>query len=480
MTDEQRSDHHGNRDDQQTTEQPAVGPDPVHEPHPWAEQSPAGAPGRFGTSEPQGSFPSFTHRDDRRPDAAWDEPAGSYATTGDGPAAAPRRRRRALVPGVAALLAAALVGGGAGYVAGGQNDPTTAGQAAPVSSLTTSSAVPASDTTQTQTQVESVAQSVTPTVVQITEQSGQSGGTGSGAIIGSDGLILTNNHVVAGAASGGTLAVTFSDGTSSSATIVGRDPVTDLAVIRARTTRQLPVIALGDSATLRVGQQVVAFGSPLGLSGTVTTGIVSALNRPVTTAPEPTPGSGQGTNPFGQDPGAPTQTSPQPNSINALQTDAAINPGNSGGPLVDLQGRLIGLNSAIASLSGASSSGAQSGSIGLGFSIPVNQLKPIVAQLEKGEKATHAKLGVGVKDSTASNGLGNGAALEVTDTASAAAQAGLKTGDVVTKINSTPVPDAQTLVATVRSASRPGEKATVTYLRDGRTATTQVTLGSDG
>jgi len=462
MTDERRGEYEPNRDDQQSPDAPAQG-----------------AHGE-SREERQGSYPSFTHRDDRRPDAPYGEVTDSaghgdgagHGETGDTRVAPPRRRRRALVPAVAGLLAAALIGGGAGYVAGGVNADNRSAQGAAVSSLTSSSAVTASDTTTTQTQVESVAQSVTPTVVQITERSGQSGGTGSGAIISSDGLILTNNHVVAGAANGGTLAVTFSDGTSTSATIVGRDPVTDLAVIRAKTTRSLPVIALGDSSTIRVGQQVIAFGSPLGLSGTVTTGIVSALNRPVTTAAE-SDGSGQG-----QGPGQ-TQTTGQPNSINALQTDAAINPGNSGGPLVDLQGRLIGLNSAIASLS-ASSSSSQSGSIGLGFSIPVNQLKPIVAQLEKGEKATHALLGVSVKDSTATNGLGNGAELSVEDTASAAAKAGLETGDVVTKINSTPVPDSQTLVATVRSASRPGDKATITYVRGGRTATAEVTLGSDG
>ncbi len=442
---------------------------------------------------PSESYPSFTERDDRRPDAAWGQPADTGQPSLDSRsgqrwgaepvavAEAPRRSRRGLVSGTAALLAAALVGGGAGalggYAAG--NSADNGSRVAAVSSLATTSAVPASDTTSTQTQVESIARTVTPTVVQITERSGQSGGTGSGAIISSDGLILTNNHVVAGAAAGGSLAVTFSDGTSAPATIVGRDTVTDLAVIRVKTAKALQVIPFGDSSSIRVGQQVIAFGSPLGLSGTVTTGIISALNRPVTTAPDPTPGDGQGQNPFGQSqPGQGSTSAPAANTINALQTDAAINPGNSGGPLVDLQGRLIGLNSAIASLSGTSGS-SQSGSIGLGFSIPVNQLKPIVAQLEKGDKATHAQLGVSAQDSNAANGLGNGATVQV-NSGSAAAKGGLQTGDVVTRINSTPIPDSETLVATIRSASRPGDKVSVTYLRGGRTSTAQVTLGSDG
>jgi len=453
--------------------------------HPGA--SPGDQPG------PSSTYPSFTERDDRRPDSPWGGPQPADGPDhGPGYGAAPvavaerPRRRVGLASGMAALLAAALVGGGvggaAGWVAGDQHDGGS--NVAAVSSLaTTGAAVPASDTTQTQTQVEAIAAAVTPTVVQITERNGQSGGTGSGAIISSDGLILTNNHVVSEAADGGTLAVTFSDGTSAPATIVGRDTVTDLAVIRVTTDKALKVIQFGDSSSVRVGQQVIAFGSPLGLSGTVTTGIVSALNRPVTTADEDeSQGQSQDTNPFGGDDqgqGSTQTTTPTTNTINALQTDAAINPGNSGGPLVDLQGRLIGLNSAIASLSSSTSTSTQSGSIGLGFSIPVNQLKPIVAQLEKGEKATHAQLGVSVADSTASNGLGNGATIQV-NAGSAAAKGGLQTGDRVTKVNATPVPDAETLVATVRSASRPGDKVTITYVRGSRTATAQVTLGSDG
>ncbi len=415
---------------------------------------------------PSDSYPSFTERDDRRPDSPW----GSPDTSGDqraghdsggAPVAVaerPRRQRRGLTSGVAALLAAGLIGGsaggGVGYLLAEQNDsPSSA--SAPL----TAPVVQAADTSDTQTQVVAVAASVTPSVVQISVRSGQTGGTGSGAIINSDGTIVTNNHVVEAAADGGSIVVSFSDGTTAPAEIVGRDEVTDLAVIRADTDRQLQAINLGDSSTLRVGQTVVALGSPLGLSGTVTQGIVSALNRPV---------SSSGEQESGQQPTATT--------INALQTDAPINPGNSGGPLVDLSGRLIGLNSAIASLGGA---GGQSGSIGLGFAIPVNQLKPVVEQLAKGEAATHAQMGVTINNHTSSDGLTNGAEINsLTSPSGAAATAGLRVGDIITRVNTTPVIDAESLVATVRAA-RPGDEVTVTYLRGNRSATAQVKLGSD-
>jgi putative serine protease PepD len=205
---------------------------------------------------------------------------------------------------------------------------------------------------------------------------------------------------------------------------------------------------LGSSASLKVGQQVVAIGSPLGLSGTVTSGIVSALNRPVV--------SGE-------------QGSSATSVLNAIQTDAAVNPGNSGGALVDMAGRVVGINSAIASLGAAE--GSQGGSIGLGFAIPIDQAKRIADELESKGSATRAVLGV------AGENADGGARLTQVADGSAAAAAGLQVGDVVTRIGSTRVNGAESLMATVRSAA-PGTKVEVTYVRDGKTATTTVTLGS--
>ena len=245
----------------------------------------------------------------------------------------------------------------------------------------------------------------------------------------------------------------LSDGSTHRARIVGADPVTDLAVVRISGASGLTPATIGSSSHLVVGQPVVAVGAPLGLQGTVTTGIVSALDRPVSTSGE---SGSQGT------------------VIDAVQTDAPINPGNSGGPLVDASGRVIGINSAIASLGSSSPAGGQSGSIGLGFAIPVDQAMRVVHQLEAGRSATHAQLGVSVGDSTDPAG----AALEDVTAGSAAARAGLRTGDVVTAVDHQPVGDSTSLVAAIRSQA-PGDRVAVTYVRHGSTHTVEVTLGSD-
>ena len=204
-----------------------------------------------------------------------------------------------------------------------------------------------------------------PSVVKIYASGQQGSGSGSGIILTDDGEILTNNHVVEIAADGGELAVSFNDGRTAKATIVGRDPLTDLAVIQAEDVSGLTPATLGDSDDLAVGQQVVAVGSPFGLESTVTTGIVSALNRPVTTQGE---------------------SSTDPATVfPAIQTDAAINPGNSGGPLIDMNGQVVGIDSAIRTA--PSSGGEQGGSIGLGFAIPINDAIPIVEELRDGETA---------------------------------------------------------------------------------------------
>ena len=369
----------------------------------------------------------------------------------DAPSAPSGRRRTAALVASTAVLAG-LLGGGVGAAAVTVLDSSPAGTTGTTGTGSATGATVALPTGS----VAAVAQQVLPSVVSIQFSGADgSGGEGSGVILTSDGRILTNNHVVEGAANGGSLAVTFSDGSRADASIVGRDPVTDLAVIQAKGVSGLTPAKLGSSADLKVGQSVVAIGSPLGLAGTVTTGIVSAVNRPVVTGPESPSAGGSGS------------------VLNAIQTDAAINPGNSGGALVDLQGRVIGINSAIASL--GSSQGGQSGSIGLGFSIPIDQAKNVVEQLVATGTAAHGRLGVSVENSTTDV---LGAQLGDVTSGSAAAAAGLRSGDVITGFDGQPIDSADALVAAVR-ARQPGDSVTVTYERGGQTATTNVTLDSD-
>jgi putative serine protease PepD len=298
--------------------------------------------------------------------------------------------------------------------------------------------------------VEAVARAVTPSVVLLQVQGSKGSGEGSGVVVSSDGLILTNNHVVQFAAGGGQIRAVFSNGESAPAKIVGTDPVTDLAVVRAQGTRGLEPASIGTSASLQVGQQVVAIGAPLGLQGTVTTGIVSALDRPVSSTGE----SGQST------------------VVDAIQTDAAINPGNSGGPLVDMSGRVVGLDSAIATL--GASSGGQSGSIGLGFAIPIDQVTPVVKQIEAGGPVTHAQLGVMITDSANPAG----AVIGEVNPGSAAASVGLIHGDVITRVDDQVIDNADALVAAIR-AHTPGTKVTLSYEHDNHEETRTVALGSD-
>ena len=289
-----------------------------------------------------------------------------------------------------------------------------------------------------------------PSVVSIQFQSASgSGGSGSGVVIDDSGLILTNNHVVEGAADGGSLTVTLQDGTSTSAEIVGRDPSSDLAVVRVQNVDNLVAVKMGDSDNLQVGETVIAIGSPLGLNGTVTTGIVSAKNRPVVAGS----GSGDGS------------------VLNAIQTDAAINPGNSGGALVNLNGELVGINSAIATL-GASAPGSQSGSIGLGFAIPIDQAKWISQQLIDNGTVQHALLGVSVEDAT---GDVRGALVASVESGTTAEEMGLQKGDVITGFDSQAIDSSDSLVAAVRSVE-PGSHVTVTYVRGGDTNTAEATL----
>jgi putative serine protease PepD len=306
--------------------------------------------------------------------------------------------------------------------------------------------------------VEQVAAKVVPSVVKLETDMGKQSEEGSGIILSTDGLILTNNHVVAaanggpGAPTGGVQTkVTFANGATTTFKVVGTDPSSDIAVVQAAGASGLTPITLGSSGNLRVGQDVVAIGSPLGLEGTVTTGIVSALNRPVAAG-----GDAQNQNTV----------------LDAIQTDAAINPGNSGGALVNMNGELVGVNSAIATLGGDSGQ-SQSGSIGLGFAIPVDQAKRIADELIQSGTASHASLGVQVGNDA---GVDGAKIVDVT-AGGAAAAAGLPSGVVVTKVDDRVIGSADALVAAVRSRA-PGDKVTLTYLDpSGKPQTVDVTLG---
>ncbi|HEU0087304.1 MAG TPA: trypsin-like peptidase domain-containing protein [Pseudonocardiaceae bacterium] len=397
-----------------------------------------GAPGEW--TQPYGTVP---------PHSGWP----GYPGGGPLPGVAaqptpPRPRRGGAFLGVAALaLTVGLVAGGVGGAVGYQLADTSSGLSTaldqPVPNARPSGNLPAGS-------MEQVAQQVTPTVLQLRVRGPQVVGEGSGIVLSSNGLILTNNHVVAAAADGGAIEAVFQDGRTAPVQIVGRAPSFDLAVVQAQGVSGLATAVLGRSDDLLVGQEVLAVGSPLGLSGTVTSGIISALNRPVRAGGE---SSGQDT------------------VLDAIQTDAAINPGNSGGPLVDMAGRVIAVNSAIASLSNE----GQAGSIGLGFAIPINQAKRIADELVKTGRATQAVLGVSVPAGQPEDG---GAVIQQVVPGSAAAGAGLQPGDIVVKVDDRVIDSGDALVAAIRSYP-PGSRVTLTLKdRTGVTRQAAVTLGS--
>ncbi|MDJ1113520.1 S1C family serine protease [Microbacterium dauci] len=336
-------------------------------------------------------------------------------------------------------------------------------------------------------QTTGIAAKTLPSVVTISASSSDGGGTGSGVVLSEDGYVVTNTHVVTldGATSAPTLRVTTSDGKVYDAEIVGTDPMYDLAVIKLEDASGLQPIEFADSSSLNVGDTTVAVGAPLGLSNTVTTGIVSALNRSIQIASSAVPDSGEqeddqqgGQSPFefdfGQGQGQSGSTGTI--SIAVIQTDAAINPGNSGGALVDDEGKLIGVNVAIATAGGTSSSEA-AGSIGVGFSIPSNVVERIANELIDSGEATHGLLGAMVGNAADAEGSSTTGALisEVTD-GGAAAAAGLRADDVVTEFNGVPIADATDLTAQVRALAA-GADASLVYVRDGETLSADVTLG---
>ena len=421
---------------------------PWDRPDPWTPRGPG-----FDT-QPPGSPTG--------PAPVWGPPSGPPAPTYppfSAPAAGsssfagrPRPSRLGRVVLLAATTAL-LVGGAAGYggsmlaarTGADSPNPTSAGPS-PVDPGASGSASPLPAPPPRADTVE-VAKRVLPGTVMI--QTGSS--TGSGFVLDTAGRIMTNNHVVAGAADGDRIRVVFSDGRRQNATLVGRSPSYDLAVIKVRAAKRLQPLPFGDSEAIEVGQPVIAVGAPLGLPGTVTQGIVSAQDRPVVVG-------------GGSDADAPTAY------INAIQTDAPINPGNSGGPLIDDQARVIGVNSAILTLG---QSRGQAGSIGLGFAIPINQAMEIGQLLVRDGKATYPVIGANVAEEAGDEGV----RLTEVESRGPAADAGLRKDDVITTIDGKPVSDIQQLIVTIRT-HRPGERVRLGFQRGGSKDSTSVTLGS--
>jgi putative serine protease PepD len=366
-------------------------------------------------------------------DSPWWRPANASITN-----RAPAKQSNSFF--IIASLVIALVAGGVGATIGRTSSSNISGNF--VSTEDAVERAPGS--------IANLAARVIPGVVSISVSASDGSGTGSGFFLSSDGYILTNNHVVDAAATRGTISVAISTGKKYTAKIVGRDSSYDLAVLKIDVTGA-PTLQLGDSEKVAVGDAVIAIGSPLGLAGTVTSGIISAKNRPVTT------GSDSGESSF----------------INALQTDAAINPGNSGGPLVDATGAVVGVNSAIASL--GSSAGGQSGSIGLGFAIPINQAKKTAEQLIKTGSATYPIMGIAVDTrytgtgaliSSEANGVTNGGPAD---------KAGLKAGDLIIAIDDVEINTSDELIVAIRSRNV-GDKVKIKFKRNAITREVSVTL----
>jgi putative serine protease PepD len=420
-----------------------------------------------------------------RPDGLGNAGPDPVSPPASGPSRRSRGRGRIAAGLVGLTVLAGGVGGGVGW---GLSDNNNDNNRTPVAAATSTLGAPpqpaAAGGSGTPQSYAAVAAAVLPVVVSIDVRSGSSGDTGSGVVIQANGYILTNNHVVALVAAGGsgTIVVHFNDGTSAPAKVIGTDLSSDLAVIQVQKTG-LQVAHIGSSAGVKVGDAVLAIGSPLGLSGTVTSGIVSALNRPVNTTEEQQQQPSTPLDPFGNGAGPSsgtggtggTGTATTATVFGAIQTDAAINPGNSGGALVDVAGNVIGINSAIASL--GSSGGTQSGNIGVGFAIPIDLAKYVAEQLISTGKASHAQIGVGVQNAVnQTTGVTTVTVHSVTAN-TPGAKAGLVVGDVITKIDNTIVTDEDQLIATIRS-HRPGDQVSLTIRRAGATKTLTLTLGA--
>ena len=391
-------------------------------------------------------------------------PSPAYGAAPQQVTTQPRQKRRiGELVGVAVLTAALATGGtyAATQLGSQETQSPTASSSSSLGRGTQTA--PVSQSNPQAPNWTATAAAVSPSVVAIKTDSGE----GSGVVIDGSGHVLTNNHVVAGAE---TLTVTMSDGRTFKAKIQGTDPSTDLAVVTIEgAPDNLEPISLGDSDALKVGDPVMAVGNPLGLAGTVTTGIVSALNRPVTTSAA----QEQPQSPFGN---GRQQANNEPVVTNAIQTSAAINPGNSGGALVNANGQLVGINSSIASLG---SSGGTSGNIGIGFAIPVKEAASIAEQLIEDGTAEHAYLGVTPVDGSASDGEATRAGAQIRSVAGGtpAEKAGLEQGDVITAVNGESVDSAESLVAHIREYAV-GDTVKLTVLRSSKSQEISATLAA--
>ncbi|OSZ61944.1 protease [Streptomyces pharetrae CZA14] len=383
------------------------------------------------------------------PGAPWGTPYQQPQSPG------PKRGRGGLLAGilVAALVAGGL-GGGLGYTLAKNDDSS--------GSTTVSASDSGGDFKRDPGTIAAVAAQALPSTVTIeAESSSGDGGTGTGFVFDTQGHIVTNNHVVADAVDGGKLTATFPSGKTYDAEVVGNAQGYDVAVIKLKNAPSgLKPLTLGNSDKVAVGDSTIAIGAPFGLSDTVTTGIISAKNRPVASS---------------------DGTGSQASYMSALQTDASINPGNSGGPLLDAKGNVIGINSAIQSAGNGLGGTSQSGSIGLGFAIPINQAKYVAQELIKNGKPVYAKIGASVSLEDGTDGA------KITDTGAGgsdpveaggpADKAGLKPGDVITKLDDRVIDSGPTLIGEIWT-HKPGDKVTITYERDGKTRTVELTLGS--
>ncbi|MCW2582529.1 MAG: Peptidase and chymotrypsin/Hap, partial [Klenkia sp.] len=349
----------------------------------------------------------------------------------------------------------ALIGGGAGAGVVSLTGPDSAGTAPAASAQSVVITDPQDATSAT-----AAAAAAAPSVVTVYVSGGSESGSGSGVVLTEDGYVLTNNHVVTldSSTSAATVQVRTADGTLYDASVVGTDPSSDLAVVELAGAGGLTPATFADSDDVQVGDLAVAIGAPLGLSNTVTDGIISATDRAVAT-------------------GSDTDQT----VIDALQTDAAINPGNSGGALVDAAGQVVGINTAIASVAAAEVPGqqsTQSGNIGVGFAIPSNTAQRVAEEIIDDGSASHALLGVSAQ--TAASGdsqVGEGAEVSQVQSGGPAAAAGLETGDVITAVGDRAITTSTELTAAVRSSS-PGEQVTLTVRRGDSTSTVDVTLGT--
>ncbi|WP_327344802.1 S1C family serine protease [Streptomyces europaeiscabiei] len=495
------------------TEQPTAQQPTAHQPHPelvsagapgyaaaagqgqayGMGQAPGGgygqAPGAAGSSAPDAAWPPPappavpSYADNGAGGGAYADGAGAYGDAGAaGGAGGPggsggpggggwgsswqQTQQPALKPAgnkrgglIAAILVAALVaggvGGGIGYTLADRNDNSTG-------STTVSASQNGGDVKRAAGTVAAVASSALPSTVTIeASNSDGDGGTGTGFVFDKEGHIVTNNHVVAEAVDGGKVTASFPDGKKYDAEVVGHAQGYDVAVIKLKNApSNLQPLTLGDSDKVAVGDSTIAIGAPFGLSNTVTTGIISAKNRPVASS-DGSSGS-------------------KASYMSALQTDASINPGNSGGPLLDARGNVIGINSAIQSASNGSFGSGQAGSIGLGFAIPINQAKNVAQQLIRTGKPVYPVIGASVSLEEGTGGAkitdsGEGGADSIT-AGGPAAEAGLKPGDVITKLDDHVIDSGPTLIGEIWT-HLPGDKVTLTYTRDGKTRTADVTLG---